>query len=192
MRRTILTLAGVLSLMLCGSAASAKSWHGITPGKSTQRDVVKKFGSPDHEEGPAPGYHKRVVYTGKTLGENRGAAEAQFWFDKTGRLSAIYVLPAVELTRKDVEGAWGKDFNERRTDDFRLYLHYATEGFAVFFDRGTDRVYQLIYTIPIKRDPDATAKKPTAEATPRVNKLTRKPNKLTRKLTPKPSPASAK
>lgn len=126
--------------------AVAKDWHGMKPGTATMKQVVKKFGSADHEDGPTARYAKRIIYNGESVRDAYGATEAQFWFDKAGVLQEIYVIPAVELSRADVDAAFGKNYKEHRTDDFRLYLHYPSAGFVVFFERGADRVYQLVYT----------------------------------------------
>lgn len=141
--------AGLLLIGLSLAASTpafAKDWHGMKPGIATMKEVVKKFGSADHEDGPTSRYAKRIIYNGDSVRDNYGATEAQFWFDKSGRLQEIYVIPAVELTRADVDAAFGKNYKEHRTDDFRLYLHYPSAGFVVFFERGADRVYQFVYT----------------------------------------------
>lgn len=153
------------SLFLLPALAAAKPWHGIVPGRSTRTEVVKKFGSPDHEEGATPRYASRIVYNAEALKETYGAAEAQFWFDKAGKVQEIYVIPAVDLSRTDVEGAWGKAYKEHRTDDFRLYLHYAAEGFVVFFEKDGKTVYQLVYTEPTAGQPQPPENKPEGKKT---------------------------
>ena len=127
------------------AAALAKAWHGLTPGVSTKNEVVKKFGSPTRELPLSVRYESGLVYQGKAAQE-RGSEEAQFFFDKEMKLLEIFVFPSVALRREDVIKAYGTGYEERRTDDFRLYFQYRTDGFIVFFDKDNESVYQLHFT----------------------------------------------
>lgn len=135
-------LAVVFSLLLLPTTALARPWHGLVPGASTKADVVKKFGSPTRELPMTARYAGGLVYQSKDANDY-GADEAQFFFDGTGKLTEIFVFPQVQLKRDDIIKAYGASFEERRTDDFRLYFMYKADGFVVFFDKDNESVYQL-------------------------------------------------
>lgn len=141
--RVSLALAAV-SLAL-PFAADARPWHNLNPGVATKSDVVKKFGSPTRELPMTARYASGLVFQGKAA-TDYGAEEAQFFFDDKLKLIEIFVFPQVTLKRDDVIKAWGTGFDERRTDDFRLYFQYKQDGFVVFFDKDNETVYQLQYT----------------------------------------------
>lgn len=146
----------VLLVLLLPASALAKSWHGLVPGTSSKNDVVRKFGSPTRELPLTPRYDSGLVFQGKAANEH-GAEEAQFFFDGQGKLTEIYVFPAVALRRDDVIKAYGTAYEERRTDDFRLYFQYRAEGFIVFFDKDNESVYQLQFTPAAAPPPLKTA-----------------------------------
>ena len=161
MGRVHVRFALAAALTLLPFAASAKPWHGLTPGATLKSEVLKKFGSPTRELTTTVTYDSGLVYQGKGA-QGYGAEEAQFFFDAGGKLTSIFVFPAVALRRDDVIKAYGTAYEERRTDDFRLYFQYRTDGFIVFFDKDNESVYQLQFT-------PATAAPPpvkTAVATP--------------------------
>ena len=141
----VLSVLVVCASLLLPAAASARSWHGLSPGVSTKRDVLKKFGSPTRELPMTLRYDSGITFKGKAATQF-GAEEAQFYFDKEGRLTEIFVFPAVALKRTDVIKAYGTEYDERRTDDFRLYFHYRTDGFIIFFEKDNESVYQLQFT----------------------------------------------
>jgi hypothetical protein len=163
MRRVL--LAGSLAALLLGlpAAARARPWHGLTPGISTKSDVLKKFGSPTRELPMTARYSGGLVYQAKEAQEY-GADEAQFFFDEKGKLLDVFVFPNVALKRDDVIKAYGTAFEERRTDDFRLYFQYKADGFVVFFDKDNESVYQLQFTVGT-----APATPPAAVSVPSSN-----------------------
>lgn len=152
-------------LLLSPVSALAKSWHGLAPGASSKNDVVKKFGSPTRELTMTPRYDSGLVYQGKAAQEH-GAEEAQFLFDAQGKLTEIYVFPAVALRRDDVIKAYGTAYEERRTDNFQLYFQYRAEGFVVFFEKDNESVYQLQFTPPAPPPPVKTATNQPAPVAP--------------------------
>lgn len=160
MGRVALVLAFVL--LALPSASHARSWHGLNPGQSTKSDVIKKFGSPTRELPMTTSYASGLVYQAKEA-QDYGAEEAQFFFDNAGKLTSIFVFPAVEMKKDDVIKAFGTNFEERRTDDFRLYFQYKADGFVVFFGKDNATVYQLQYvpgTAPAAASANTTAATP--------------------------------
>ena len=138
-------LTATVTLLLFSAPSFARPWHGLTPSVSTKAEVVKKFGSPTRELPLTVRYASGLVYQAKEAQEF-GAEEAQFFFDNAGKLTEIFVFPQVALKRDDIIKAYGASYEERRTDDFRLYFQYKTDGFVVFFDKDNESVYQLQFT----------------------------------------------
>ncbi len=138
-------LALVAGLCFLPTTALARPWHGLVPGTSQKAEVVKKFGSPTRELPMTARYAGGLVYQSKDANDY-GAEEAQFFFDAQGKLTEIFVFPMVALKRDDIIKAYGASFEERRTDDFRLYFIYKADGFVVFFDKDNESVYQLQFT----------------------------------------------
>ena len=151
--------------MLVPATALARPWHGLTPGVSTKNDVIKKFGSPTRELPMTVSYASGLVYQAKEAQEY-GADEAQFFFDNAGKLTSVFVFPAVQMKKDDIIKAFGSNFEERRTDDFRLYFQYKADGFVVFFDKDNETVYQLQY-LPGTSPSPATSSANATKATPR-------------------------
>src|SRR5207248_11711027 len=77
-------------LVLTPTVASARAWHGLTPGLSTKSDVLKKFGSPTRKLPMTARYGGGLVYQAKESQEF-GADEAQFFFDEKGKLADVFV-----------------------------------------------------------------------------------------------------
>ena len=145
MQGRVAFLVPALAVALLPALAQAKSWHGLNPGTSSKTEVIKKFGSPTRELTLTPRYDSGLVFQGKAAQEH-GAEEAQFFFDGQGKLTEIFVFPAVALRRDDIIKAYGTAYEERRTDDFRLYFMYRAEGFVVFYDKDNESVFQLQFT----------------------------------------------
>lgn len=139
--------SAVAFALLLPASALAKPWHGLTPGVSTKNDVIKKFGSPTRELPLTSRYDSGLIFQGK-IAQEHGSEEAQFFFDAQGKLVEIFVFPAVALHRDDVIKAYGTAYEERRTDDFRLYFLYRAEGFIVFFDKDNESVNQMHFVLP--------------------------------------------
>jgi hypothetical protein len=142
--------------LLVPAAALAKPWHSLTPGTTQKSEVLKKFGTPTRELPTTVTYDSGFIYQSKAA-QAHGAEEAQFFFDAQGKLTSIFVFPAVALRRDDVIKAYGTAYEERRTDDFRLYFQYRADGFIVFFDKDNESVYQLQFTAALPAAPVKTA-----------------------------------
>jgi len=138
-------LSVLLAVVLWTAPALARPWHGLTPGVSTKAEVTKKFGNATKELAAGTRYASGLVYQAKEA-QDSGAEEAQFFFDAGGKLTEIFVFPQVAMKKEDIVKAYGSGYEERRTDDFRLYFQYKTDGFVVFFDKDNDSVFQLQFT----------------------------------------------
>lgn len=156
-------VSSTLALLL-PAGALAKPWHSLTPGTTQKAEVLKKFGAPTRELPTTVTYDSGFIYQSKAA-QAHGAEEAQFFFDAQGKLTSIFVFPAVALRRDDVIKAYGTAYEERRTDDFRLYFQYRADGFIVFFDKDNESVYQLQFTaampVPVKTATIAAPPQPT-------------------------------
>src|SRR5512136_769330 len=129
-RRPPLVAALLLLLALPGTAL-ARSWQGITPGQSTQADVVARFGEPS-TRGKLEG-RTALVYRGDQA--ISGARQAQFLVGDDGRVAEINVFPSAALEREAVLGTFGKDPQKTFTDDFRTVWRYRSIGVIVFFGK---------------------------------------------------------
>lgn len=136
-RRTLLLAALPILLVLPGTAF-ARSWQGITPGQSSQADVVARFGEPS-TKGKLEG-RTALVYKGDQA--ISGTRQAQFLVGDDGRVAEINVFPASQLEKDAVLGTFGKDPQKTFTDDFRTVWRYRGIGVVVFF--GKDGVVEAI------------------------------------------------
>ncbi|HVP67891.1 MAG TPA: hypothetical protein VMT17_11570 [Anaeromyxobacteraceae bacterium] len=128
----------VAAALALPAAASARPWQGITPGVSTQADVVARFGEPS-TKGKLEG-HTALVY--KADQAIAGTRQAQFLVGEDGVVSEINVFPAAQLDKDSVTGTYGKDPQKIFTDDFRPVWIYKPIGVMVFF--GKDGVVEAI------------------------------------------------
>src|SRR5512137_841142 len=147
----LLAVAVALLLLLPGIAAG-RSWQGITPGQSTQADVVARFGEPStrgrHEGRTA------LVYRGDQA--IAGTRQAQFLVADDGKVAEINVFPSAVLERESVLGTFGKDPQKTFTDDFHNVWRYRSIGVIVFF--GKDGTVEAIrFLAPEKGAPAETA-----------------------------------
>jgi hypothetical protein len=157
MRCTGPTRTLLVTLLLIGGAARAKSWNGVEPGVTRRDEVVKRFGPPS----------KTVTVSGKEVlaytdsAAMKGTSQAQFRVEPTtGVVERIDVFPATVVDHETVEATFGPIcpkagapqpaacFQKKLTDDFRTYYVYARLGLAVFFDENEDRVQSFVYTAP--------------------------------------------
>jgi hypothetical protein len=137
LRRHLSLSALVIALALPGSAL-ARSWQGITPGSSTQADVVARFGEPS-TKGKLEG---RTALVYKAEQAIAGTRQAQFLVGDDGRVAEINVFPASQLEKEAVLGTFGKDPMKTFTDDFRTVWLYRPIGVVVFF--GKDGTVEAI------------------------------------------------
>jgi hypothetical protein len=153
-RRHLLVAVLPLLLLLAPATGLARSWQGITPGQSTQADVVARFGEPStrgkHEGRTA------LVYRGDQV--ISGTRQAQFLVADDGRVAEINVFPSSALEKEAVLGTFGKDPQKTFTDDFRTVWRYRSIGVVVFF--GKDGTVEAIRFMA----PDRTAPPPPPEA----------------------------
>ena len=124
-------LAFAFLLPLVPGLAHAKAWQGITPGASTQADVVNRFGEPS-TRGKLEG-RTAIVYKGDQA--ISGTKQAQFLVGEDGTVAEINVFPATQLDKDAVEGTYGKSAQKTFTDDFRPVWIYRPIGVMVFFGK---------------------------------------------------------
>ena len=152
MRRSLMIL-----LLLCLPAtALGMPWKGITPGKSTEKEVLEAFGQP---AGKVPSGKKQVlVYKAdRTI---TGTTQAQFTVDEKGIVEEITLFPSTQLELPEIEDTFGKACSEqdkptqpcyRRvlTEDFRTSLWYKEAGLVVFLNKDKKTVFGLLYREPV-------------------------------------------
>jgi hypothetical protein len=138
MVRSPLPVAAISMLLLLPGAALARSWQGITPGQSTQADVVSRFGEPS-TRGKHEGRTALVYRTDQAI---PGTRQAQFLVGDDGKVAEINVFPGAPLEKEAVLGTFGKDPQKTFTDDFRTVWLYRSIGVVVFF--GKDGAVEAI------------------------------------------------
>jgi hypothetical protein len=154
----------VLLLVLAGAfpgGAHARAWKGITPGATTQAEVVEKFGEPT----------TKTKRTGRTVlayyGEQalEGTRQAQFHVDPQGVVVEITIFLTAQLDAESIEGTYGKPPQRTFVEDtFQKVWLYPTQGVTVYFNKEGN-VEALTFAPGTKSQPkpQATADK---EATP--------------------------
>jgi hypothetical protein len=157
--RTLLLAALPILLVLPGTA-SARSWQGITPGQSSQADVVARFGEPS-TKGKLEG-RTALVYKGDQA--IAGTRQAQFLVGDDGRVAEINVFPALQLEKDAVLGTFGKDPQKTFTDDFRTVWRYREIGVVVFF--GKDGLVEAIRFQSADRSARPAPATPDGQAAP--------------------------
>ena len=138
MLRHHLSLSALALVLAFPGAALARSWQGITPGSSTQADVVARFGEPS-TKGKLEG-RSALVYRGEQA--IAGTRQAQFLVGDDGRVAEINVFPVSPLEKEAVLGTFGKEPQKTFTDDFRTVWLYRPIGVVVFF--GKDGAVEAI------------------------------------------------
>jgi hypothetical protein len=152
MLRSPLPVAAISILLLLPGAALARSWQGITPGQSTQADVVSRFGEPS-TRGKHEGRTALVYRADQAI---PGTRQAQFLVGDDGKVAEINVFPGAPLEKDAVVGTFGKDPQKTFTDDFRTVWRYRSIGVIVFFGKeGT--VEAIRYLAPERGAPPAPA-----------------------------------
>jgi hypothetical protein len=124
-------LAFFCAAALLPGFALAKAWQGVSPGMSTQVDVLNRFGEPS-TRGKLEG-RSAVVYKGDQA--ISGTKQAQFLAAEDGTITEINVFPASQLDKEAVEGTYGKSARKTFTDDFRPVWIYRSLGVMVFFGK---------------------------------------------------------
>src|SRR5512137_631316 len=160
LRRHLSLSALALALALPG-AALARSWQGITPGQSTQADVVARFGEPS-TRGKLEGRTALVFKGDQAIA---GTRQAQFLVGDDGRVAEINVFPGAPLEKEAVLGTFGKDPQKTFTDDFRTVWRYRSIGVIVFFGKDGN-VEAIRFQAPERGAPPAEAAAAPAAAPP--------------------------
>jgi hypothetical protein len=151
----------LLVLLALPGTALARSWQGITPGQSTQADVVARFGEPS-TKGKLEG-RTALVYKGDQA--IPGTRQAQFLVTDDGRVAEINVFPALRLEKEAVLGTFGKDPQKTFTDDFRTVWLYRQVGAVVFFGKdGAVEAIRFQAADGSARPAGATAEEPAGPA----------------------------
>src|SRR6266540_1344060 len=96
-------LALLVLLTLAPGLAAARAWKGITPGASTQADVVERFGEPTTKT--KRGARNVLAYYGEQALE--GTKQAQFHVDAAGKIAEITVFLTAQLDAESIEGTYG-------------------------------------------------------------------------------------
>ncbi len=140
----VLLIAGVL--LWVPSQSQAKSWKGVTPGKTTRKQVIEKFGEPSKEFSRGGKLSDGINYKGDEAIE--GALETNFFFNKHGISFRIDVFPAREITRAQVKRIFGKNYVERVTRSEHIFFNYTKVGMLVFFEKDANLVLTFVFTEP--------------------------------------------
>lgn len=142
-------------LVLVSSAALARPWQGITPGASSELDVVGKLGEPT----------KRVAAKGQTvllysgLQAIKGTVQVQVKCDVASRsVQRIDVYPEPVITAPEIEASYGKAcgatgaaepcYWRKETAQKKPYFLYAKLGLAIFFKEDGNTVLSFAFLPP--------------------------------------------
>jgi hypothetical protein len=111
--------------------AEAKAWQGIDPGRSTQDDVLGKFGEPTTRT--RRGSRTVLAYLGDQA--LPGTKQAQFHVSEEGTVQEITVFLATQLEKEAIEGTYGKPHDRTFTDEFLPVWIYRAAGVTVYFEK---------------------------------------------------------
>lgn len=143
-----LTVLLVFAYLCLPSTGQAKAWKGVTPGKTTRKQVVDKFGEPTKEFSRGGKLSDGINYKGDEAIE--GALEANFFFNKHDILFRIDVFPTRKISRAQVINIFGKKYVERVTRSEHTFFNYTKVGMLVFFEKEADLVLTFVFTEPAK------------------------------------------
>jgi hypothetical protein len=130
MRSIRLVLLALVALL--PALASARAWKGITPGATTQAQVVEKLGEPTKKT--KRGALTVLAYYGEQALE--GASQAQFHVDGRGVVAAITVFVTAQLDAESIEGTYGKPPKRTFSEDtFEKVWVYPADGITVYFNK---------------------------------------------------------
>ena len=125
----LVRLASLL-LALAPALASARAWKGITPGTSTQQEVVDRFGEPTTKT-KRPGRLILAYYGEQAL---EGTRQAQFHVDDRGAVLEITIFLTAQLDQDSIEGTYGKPPQRTFVEDtFQKVWVYPSAGVTVYF-----------------------------------------------------------
>ncbi len=127
----LVRLASLL-LALAPSLASARAWKGITPGTSTQQEVVERFGEPTTRTKRAG--RTVLAYYGEQALE--GTRQAQFHADDKGTVVEVTIFLTAQLDQESIEGTYGKPPQRTFVEDtFQKVWVYPQQGVTVYFGK---------------------------------------------------------
>jgi hypothetical protein len=153
-------LLPLLFVLAAPVLAEAKAWQGIDPGRSTQDEVLGKFGEPTTRT--RRGSRTVLAYLGDQA--LPGTKQAQFHVGEDGTVQEITVFLATQLEKEAIEGTYGKPHDRTFTDDFLPVWIYRTAGVTVYFEK--DGYVKAITFAPgapkPAARPDAAASAPAA------------------------------
>jgi hypothetical protein len=115
---------------LAPALASARAWKGITPGTSTQQEVLDHFGEPTTKT-KRPGRLIFAYYGDQAL---EGTRQAQFHLDEKGVVLEITIFLTAQLDQDSIEGTYGKPPQRTFVEDtFQKVWVYPQAGVTVYF-----------------------------------------------------------
>lgn len=117
---------------LAPALASARAWKGITPGTSTQQEVLDRFGEPTTKT-KRPGRLIFAYYGDQAL---EGTRQAQFHVDDKGVVLEITIFLTAQLDQDSIEGTYGKPPQRTFVEDtFQKVWVYPQAGVTVYFGK---------------------------------------------------------
>ncbi len=125
-------LALLFALAVVPALAAARAWKGITPGTTTQAEVIEKFGEPTTKTKRA-GRTVLAYYSEQALD---GTRQAQFHVDPQGIVVEITIFLTAQLDAESVEGTYGKPPHRTFVEDtFQKVWVYPAAGVTVYFNK---------------------------------------------------------
>jgi hypothetical protein len=132
MRSIHLGLLLIAVAALAPGRASARAWKGITPGASTQAEVVDRFGEPTTKT-KRSGRTVLAYYGDQAL---EGARQAQFHADAQGVVVEITIFLTAHLDAGSIEGTYGKPPQRTFVEEtFQKVWVYPATGVTVYFGK---------------------------------------------------------
>jgi hypothetical protein len=155
----LVRLASLL-LALAPALASARAWKGVTPGASTQQEVVERFGEPTTKTKRSG--RTVLAYYGEQALE--GTRQAQFHVDEKGTVLEITIFLTAQLDQDSIEGTYGKPPQRTFVEDtFQKVWVYPQQGVTVYYGKEGN-VEALTFGPGTKAAPKAAAQAATAQA----------------------------
>ena len=112
--------------------ARARAWKGVTPGVTTQAEVVEKFGEPTAKTKRTS--RTILAYYGEQALE--GTRQAQFHLDAQGVVVEITIFLTAQLDAETIEGTYGKPPQRTFVEDtFQKVWVYPQQGVTVYFNK---------------------------------------------------------
>lgn len=147
------TLALVTIFALAPVRGSARPWKGIAPGRSTQAEVIERFGEPSTKA--KRGARVVLAYAGEQALE--GTKQTQFHLDAAGTVQEITVFITEPLDGPSVEGTYGKPPQKSFVEDtFQKVWLYPQQGVTVYFNKEGN-VSAFSYTVGTRAAKTAAA-----------------------------------